>query len=369
MKYLIANIGSSSKKYAAYMDERELGTFWYEGHEAQGAFARMLDASFSKGLASSTMEYAAVGIRIVAPGTFFQKHAQIDGAYVERLKSLQEEDPLHITPILTEIESIRARLGDIPILGLSDSAFHADLPKAAHLYGLPTEDAERADIWRFGYHGFSVASIVQSLKGMGSLPEKLVIAHLGSGASVTALKHGASIETSMGFSPLEGLIMQTRSGSVDAAALLRLARVKHLSLQELESYLYTQSGLRGLSGRSGDVRELLHLEHEGDARAALALEAFSYRVRLSIGASAAALGGIDTLVLTGTIGECSPLMRERICRELGFLGLSLDAKKNNSESGTADIGTETGNVFAMHTEEMQEMARAARELLSRGTTR
>lgn len=362
MRYIIANVGSSSKKYAVYLDEQELGTYWYEGHEAHEAFARMLEASLSQGAASSTTDYVAVGLRIVAPGTFFQKHALIDDSYVDKLRALLDEDPVHISPILSEIDAIRAHLGDVRIIGLSDSAFHADMLPAARSYAIDAKDAQSADIQRFGYHGFSFASVVHSLQANDPLPERLVVAHLGSGASVAAIRGGVSIDTSMGFSPLEGLAMQTRSGDIDPAALMRLARIKGFSFGELEHYLYTQSGLRGLSGRSGDVRELLRLEREGDAQAHFALEVFSYRVRKYIGAYAAALGGVDTLVMTGTIGECSPVMRERICRGLEFLGLATHPSKNFSESGTADIGVEPRKVIAMHTEEMREMARTLRDL-------
>lgn len=362
MKYIIANIGSSSKKYAVYNDTEPLATFWYEGIDAQNGFDQMLNESFSKSLVSSASEYACVGIRIVAPGTFFQKHRQIDETYIEKLKSLRDEDPVHIIPILIEIDAIRARLGDITIYGLSDSAFHADLPPEATTYGIRFEDASESDIKKFGYHGFSFSSIVRSLRESNTLPQKLVVAHLGSGASIAAIKDGICIDTSMGFSPLEGLLMQTRSGDIDPAALVRLAHIKKMSLEDIEAYLYTQCGLRGISGRSGDVRDLLELEQQGDERAHLTLEVFVYRARKYMGAYAAVLGGIDTLVLTGTIGECSPEIRARICGGLDYLGLTLDPAKNSSLSGVSDIGTTSGKILSMHTEEMREMSFTVRRL-------
>lgn len=365
MKYIIANIGSSSRKYAIYDGSDELETFWYEHSEAEGGFDRMLHASYEKNIASSTSEYEAVGIRIVAPGSFFQTHGCIDETYIEKLRALQEEDPVHIGPILSEINAIRARLGEIAIYGLSDSAFHTNLPPHAYTYGIRLEDSEINDIRRFGYHGFSYASIVRKLQETQKLPEKLVVAHLGSGASIAAIKDGVSIDTSMGFSPLEGLLMQTRSGDIDPAALMRLTRAKKFSPDQLENYLYEQSGLRGISGRSGDMRDLLDLDEQGETRAKLSLDVFAYRVKKYIGAYATTLGGIDMLVMTGTIGECSPKIRARICDGLDYLDLNIDLVKNTSTDGTSDIGTMPGKIVTMKTEEMREMAFALRDLLGK----
>lgn len=311
---LIANIGSASKKYALYDGEKEVLASHYEEGQEDYPWAREVFVERAKEHGT----ISAVGIRVVAPGAYFQKHRRIDKEYLKHLAAAQDFAPLHITATLAEIRALQAALPHLPFIGASDSAFHATMPEVARTYALPQELIKKFNLYRFGYHGLSLESIASQLHSAGAIPEKTIVCHLGSGSSVTALKNGASIETSMGFSPLEGLVMATRSGSVDPTVISLLFEKSGLSPSELEKKLNTKSGLLAV-GESNDVRILLAREKTGDAKATLALDLFAHQVRKHIGSCSATLGGVDALVFTGTIGERSEPMRSRILKGLDFL--------------------------------------------------
>lgn len=269
-----------------------------------------------------------IGIRVVAPGSYFLENRQVDDTFIIQMEASLPNAPLHIAATLDEVRIFRTALPNTPIIGISDSAFQSTKPEHAWLYGLPSRDAGRLDIKRYGYHGLSVSSVVHTLKSIGKLPTKVIVCHLGSGASVSAVHAGKAIDTTMGYSPVEGLVMATRSGSVDSTALHVLKADLKFTDTQLDMYLNTQSGLLGLSGSSSDIRELLVHEEQGDHPAQLALQTYVYSVQKAIGQMTAALGGIDSLIFTGTVGERSSSMRERILRPFHYLDLFLDTTIN-----------------------------------------
>ena len=349
---LIANPGSASRKYALYAGSRLLASLHFEYVEQKVLYSynfndeskndldagvshiafvatKVMDILRAIGAVDANQKLDVVGLRVVAPATHFQEHRILDAKEITRLTELETRAELHINATLQEAELLRAAFGGVPIIGASDSAFHATKPQHASTYAISQEDAKQADVWRFGYHGLSVSSVVSSLKSAKHLPARMVVCHLGSGASVTAVLEGKSIDTTMGYSPLEGLVMSTRSGSIDPTAVDVLADQLDLSPKKIQHYLNANSGLKGLSGASDDIRELLKLESSKHAGAKLALDSYVYHVQQAIGQMVAALGGIDGLVFTGTVGERSAEIRQRIVRKMLYLGIALNAKTNN----------------------------------------
>ena len=382
-KYLIVNPGSASRKYALYEGKNEVLSAHFERDGSSGGFivafrARkweitkklnakdyeksmsiVLDFLLEKKLIVGKEDIDAIGFRIVAPGSFFNKVRQINAQYIKKLGEMRGAAPLHIGPALSEIKKAVKLLPKTKKLGVSDSAFHSTMPEAAKTYGLPLAIARKFEIRRFGYHGISVESVLQKVKKrFKKTPARIIVCHLGSGSSATAIKNGKSIDTSMGFTPLAGLWMGTRPGDIGAGALIYLAKKLKFSLDELDEYLNKKSGLLGVSGKTSDVRELLAIEKK-NPQAALALEVFVYRVKKYIGAYMAALGGLDLLVFTATIGERSDIIRERICRGLEPLGIVLDKKKNKETTrgeGFIQARKSKTKIAVIKTNETKEIA-------------
>lgn len=343
-RYLVINIGSASKKCGLYgevelcgvqMEKTSTGyisatTVGDDRQDVQiteadyadvGAYVMRLAGE--KNIAQIS-DIAKIGVRIVAPGAFFQEDKVFDDNYVAELELAKEMAPLHITPVLEELNKIKSWAGDIPLLGISDSVFYKDMPIEAKLYGLPKELAEKHGIYRYGYHGISMSSVLSSVKKLQvSVPDKMVICHLGSGTTITALKNGQPIDTSMGFTPLEGVPMGSRVGNIDAAAVLYLLKKGDIDINALESMLYTKSGLLGLSGKTQFVKELIELEKAGDTLAGQALTVFARAIKKYIGAYSALLSGLDLLVFTATIGERSEYMRAKITTGLEYLNTQI----------------------------------------------
>lgn len=368
---LTANIGSASKKYALFADGKKVLDAHFE-HGEKKVSPRRSSVSQNEGgylvswnmgtvsdkktvteeefiaAAAIVIEMAQkgnilvgnpdiIGVRVVAPGTYFTEHRGIDGEYLAKLETAQELAPLHVTPTLAEIKELRRLFSNTPLVGASDSAFHKTMPEVAHRYALPESLTKEYELYRYGYHGLSFQSATRKLGSLpGGVPSRAVVCHLGSGSSITALLNGKSMDTTMGFTPLEGLPMATRSGSIDPGAIIFLAEKLKLAPRELEKKLNNESGLLGISQLSSDIRELLKAEKKGNESAKLALDLFTYQVRKQIGAMAAILGGIDVLVFTGTIGERSNIMRERIIKGLEFLKISLSPRANNRVLGGVD---------------------------------
>jgi len=275
---------------------------------------------------------------------------------VRELASAVELAPLHNAPALAEIEQARAALPDLPHVAVFDSAFHATIPAEAATYALPARAREDWGIHRYGFHGLSVQWASEQVR----VP-RLVVCHLGGGCSVTAVRDGRSVDTTMGFTPLEGVPMATRPGLVDPGALLYMLE-HHLTREELDRMLEHESGLLGLSGSSGDVRELEVSDTEG---ARLALAVFTYRVALAVGAMAAALNGLEALVFTAGIGEHSAAVRSAVCGRLGHLGVVLDDDANETATSDATVSApeSTVRVEVVQAREDVAAARAARHLL------
>jgi acetate kinase len=293
----------------------------------------------------------------------------IDDAVRSEIHALERIAPLHNAPALTAIDEARHAIQDVPHVAVFDTAFHATLPEVAALYAVPP--AWRAwGIQRYGFHGLSVAWSAERAPELIGRPAeglRLVVCHLGGGSSITAVRDGRSVDTTMGFSPLEGVPMTTRSGSVDPGALLYLQREHGLDADELDQALNHESGLKALAGGSGEMIELEKRVQEGDPDASLALDVFSFRVAGAVAAMSVAAGGVDVLVFTAGIGEGSPVVRERVCTHLGFLGPDLDAERNSRAVPDCDIATDESPVRILVVRAREELvaARAARRLTAR----
>ncbi|MDP4000042.1 MAG: hypothetical protein Q8Q11_01260 [bacterium] len=345
--------GATAERFPLPADGFEHATEWFVGQ------AR------SAGVIKSRDDIDAVALRIVASGEAFRKHRVIDEHYERQIRTAYERSPLHLGPALAELEEVRKELPDVPVVGASDSAFHITLPDVARRYAIPSGDAERRGLFRYGFHGLSMQSVVRQVRRKyGRMPARTIVCHLGSGASMTALKGGKSVDTSMGATPMEGLVMSTRSGDVDPGILLEMAGER--SARQVELDLNRHSGLLALGG-SDDIRELVAREQKGDARAGQALDIYAYHVRKYIGAYAAVLGGLDLLVFTGTVGLRSFPIRERVCKDLGYLGVTLD-KARNRRAGRGDEINQSRRkppVLVLETDEAAEMARSTRDALKR----
>ncbi len=283
----------------------------------------------------SVAEIDAVGHRVVHGGERFTHSTRIDDTVLRELNELIELAPLHNPHNLRGIAAAIATLGrGVPQVAVFDTAFHHSLPEVAYLYAIPYQLYRRYRVRRYGFHGTShryVAYRYRQLTGRTRADTNIVTVHLGNGASACAIRGGESVDTSMGFTPLEGLVMGTRSGDLDPAILDFVAAKEGLSMSDLDTLLNKQSGLLGVSGLTSDMRELLAEEAEnGDRRARLAIDLFCYRVRKYIGAYLAAMNGADAVVFTGGIGANSPVVRARICADMGWLGIEVDEARNQS---------------------------------------
>jgi acetate kinase len=290
--------------------------------------------SKNHGVINDKSEISAVGHRVVHGGEVFKASVLISSEVIKEISRCMEYAPLHNPPNLKGIRATQALLPGIPQVAVFDTAFHQTMPDYAYMYGLPYVLYKRHGIRRYGFHGTSHLYVAQRAANMIKKPIhqlKLITCHLGNGASVAAIQNGKSIDTSMGFTPLEGLLMGTRSGDLDPAVVLHIMNKEELSMHEANTMLNKHSGIQGLSGISSDMREIED-EIENNARARLANNVFCYRLKKYIGAYSAALGGIDAIVLTGGIGENSSLVRRDALQGLDYLGVSIDSSKNDERS-------------------------------------
>jgi acetate kinase len=302
-------------------------------------------------LAPDTGRIDAVGHRVVHGGSRFTAPTPIEDTMLGEIEALETLAPLHNRPSLTGIRATRAALRPVPpMVAVFDTAFHARLPERAARYAIPWDLSQRHGIRRFGFHGISYAWATARAAALLERPAedlRLVALHLGSGCSAAAIRGGVSVDTSMGLTPLEGLVMATRSGDVDPALVRHLAQVEDVGVAEVERWLNERSGLLGLAGGSGDVRDLLAREAD-DPRARLALEVFCHRARKYVGAYLAVLEGTDALVFTGGVGAHQPEIRRRITAGLAWCGLVLDESANTSARGReAVIGAAGSTVQAL----------------------
>jgi acetate kinase len=392
MRILVCNSGSSSLKFSLFEAEDESllaegGIDWttkptrlvfrrpgqpdsreeLELREHGEAIARILE-DLQAGPSAPLQrieDIAAVGHRVVHGGSRYTTAVRITPEVQSAINELSELAPLHNPASLEGIRAIEQILPSVPQVAVFDTAFHATLPAAARIYPVPRKWTNDWAVHRYGFHGLSHAycarRAAEMLERRGS---RLIIAHLGNGASVSAVRDGICVDTSMGFTPLEGVAMGTRSGSVDPGLLLYLIRHKGLSPEQLDHALNYESGLLGISGISSDMRKILELSSQSpDAR--LALEVYIHRLVQTIGAMAATLGGVEGLVFTAGVGENSARVRQLACANLGHLGLELDQEANNTCKPDADVASpgSHGRVLVIATNEDLTILRQTRDLL------
>ncbi len=365
MQVLVLNSGSSSLKYQVFrMPEGEVlarGLVERIG-EDEGVITQQNDgdevrheerfADHAEGLQRAIAlltegddaplrdidDIGAVGHRVVHGGERFTDTVLIDDDVIAALEANSALAPLHNPPNLLGVRVARDLMPDVPQVAVFDTAFHQTMPEHAYLYAIPMDLYREDGVRRYGFHGTShryVAS--EAARMLGKEPEScnLITCHLGNGSSVAAIRNGRSIDTSMGMTPLEGLVMGTRSGDLDPALIFYLARVEKMTIDDLDQLLNKKSGLLGLSGKSNDVRELLELREKGDDGARIALAVFAYRIKKYIGAYAAVLGRVDAVVFTAGIGENATAVRAEATDGLDALGIALDAEKNREAIGVA----------------------------------
>ena len=389
---LITNPGSSSRKYALYRGQELVCSLHFE-FEGKDIICTLKKADGSKktlkqdfkeltstvanlnrilteeGYLGGMTKLDAILVRGAVPGEYFTQDHVVDDEYLKNLEKSKKRAPLHVPVVAGEIEHFTKSFKSTPLLSISDSAFHADRPDLMKYYAFDTDLADKNDIKRFGFHGLSMGSIVNYMKSQDILPEKLIVCHLGSGSSITAVFEGKSLDTTMGYSPLEGLMMATRAGSMDVSAGLAIKRaLGYDSDDSIEKYLNKECGLLGVSGQTDDMREIIRLRDEGDKKGTFAHAMFVYRVQSCIGQMAASLGGVDAIVFTATIGERSDEIRRMVGQKLSYLGFSIDEKKNVSDMPErhTNIAAEGSKpVWVIRTDEFEEMIRRAGVLLDK----
>jgi acetate kinase len=364
VRILVVNAGSSSVKLSL-LAPRDEPLAALELPSARGGIdARALHAALDDGLADAD----AVGHRIVHGGEQFSEATVVNSGVLAALRALVDLAPLHQPKSLAALDAVSAFLPDLPAVACFDTAFHATMPPAAATYALPRELARRWGIRRFGFHGLShawVARRAPELLDSRANSLRIVSCHLGAGASLCAISGGRSVDTTMGFTPLEGLVMATRSGSVDPGLLLWLLEREAMSERELADALEHESGLLGIAG-SADMREVLERPRAGEEASRLALDVYLHRLRAGIGAMAASMGGLDALAFTGGVGERSAEIRAAAVAGLEFLGLAIDAARNEAGPPDADL-TASGaatTTLVLRAREDVEIARQVRQALA-----
>lgn len=375
MKILVLNCGSSSIKYQLIETDTKsplakgqverIGmssavlTHQPLGKEKIRIVGEILDHSIAMeyviavllspnhGVITDRNEIDAVGHRVVHGGETFTGSVLITDEVLKALKDNIELAPLHNPPNMKGIAAAKEHLPKIPQCGVFDTAFHATMPHHAFLYGIPYKLYKRYKIRRYGFHGTSHRFVSERAAGILKKPIeelKIITAHLGNGGSMAAVKFGKSVDTSMGFTPLEGLLMGTRSGDLDPSIITYVMGKEELTISEVSTMLNKHSGLVGISGESSDMREIEQAVSEGDKKATYAFDVFNYRIKKYIGAYAAAMGGLDAVVFTGGIGENSINVRRDVCKEMEFLGIKLDPELNKNPEGEAIISSEDSKI-------------------------
>lgn len=395
MKVLVINCGSSSLKYQLMDMENEnvlakglVERIGIDGsvliHQPEGqekikiedsipnhvkAIQMVLDALISPehGVISSLSEIAAAGHRVAHGGERFSDSVLITADVMKGIEECVELAPLHNPANIAGIEACAQLMAGLPQVAVFDTAFHNTIPEYAFLYGLPYEAYEKYHVRRYGFHGTSHKYIAQqAAKMMGDHMSNLRIisCHLGNGASVCAIKYGKSIENSMGFTPLEGLVMGTRSGDIDPAIIPYLMRKEGLTSEEMADYLNKKSGVLGISGISSDFRDIEDAAAEGNERAQLALDVYVHKVRGYIGSYVASMGGVDAIVFTAGLGENSAMMRDKICNGLEYLGTRIDQERNNIRGVAREISVDISKVkiFTIPTNEELMIARDTKRI-------
>lgn len=368
MKVLVINCGSSSLKYQLFNMENQsvLAKGIVERIGLEGGMLRhqpadrdkveisenipnhkvavkiMLDALLDSnhGVINTVSEISAVGHRVVHGAERFSGSVRINDEVINVLKECISIAPLHNPPNIIGIEAVKELLPDVPMVGVFDTAFHQTMPEFAYIYGVPYDLYKKHSIRRYGFHGTSHRYVsMRAAKFLNKPIEdlKIVTLHLGNGSSITAVKNGKSVDNSMGFTPLEGIVMGTRCGSIDPAIVPFLIEKEGISPEKINDYLNKKCGVLGISGISSDFRDIEEAAASGNKRAKLALDVFAYQAKKYIGSYAAAMNGLDAIVFTGGIGENSSNMRKMICENMEYFGIRIDDARNNIRGKEADI--------------------------------
>ncbi len=367
MNVLVINCGSSSLKYQLINSDTETviakglcerigidGRLTYQkaGLDKEITEAAMpthkqaiqlvLDALVNEktGAIKSLSEIDAVGHRVVHGGEKFASSTLLTDEVLKVVEECNDLAPLHNPANLIGIRACQELMPNVPMVGVFDTAFHQTMPDVAYMYGLPYEYYEKYKIRRYGFHGTShsfVSKRVAELVGRPYEDMKIIVCHLGNGASVCAVDHGKSVDTSMGLTPLEGLIMGTRSGDIDPSIIEFIAQKENLSLAEVMNVLNKKSGIAGMSEVSSDFRDLLAASREGNEKARLAIDAFAYRVAKYIGAYTAAMNGVDAIAFTAGLGENNAMVRGKILSHFGYLGVKVDDARNEKAAGVESV--------------------------------
>ena len=389
MKILVLNSGSSSLKYKLFDTDKEKAlisghidgigldrcdvklNFGDAAEEKKMLVKDHVDAVMlalkslkEKGIIKKYDEIDALGHRVVHGGEHYSKPTVIDEKVIKAIKKLFDIAPLHNPPNLAGIIACRRILPNIPQVAVFDTAFHQTMPPEAYLYALPYELYEKYKIRKYGFHGTSHKYIShQAIKLLGKRESKIITCHLGNGASLAAVKNGYSIDTTMGFTPMDGLVMGTRVGEMDPDIPLYLIKDKGFKLKEIENVLNKKSGLLGISGLTQDVRDLRKYALKGNKRAKLALDMFAHRVAFFIGGYTALLRGLDALVFSAGIGEHAWHVRRDICRYLEPLGVLMDYELNKKNQLLVSKPSSKVKIYIMHTNEELQIARETKDVV------
>lgn len=386
MKVLVINCGSSSLKYqlidsdtekalAAGICER-IGIDGKLTHKAldgekvvmndplpnhevaiKAVIAALTNPEF--GVIKSLDEINAVGHRVVHGGEKFASSVIITDEVLKAIEDCNDLAPLHNPANVIGINACKHLMPNVPMVAVFDTAFHQTMPKEAYLYGLPHEYYDKYKVRRYGFHGTSHSYVSKRAIELGKLDpnnSKVIVCHLGNGASISAVQNGHSVDTSMGLTPLEGLIMGTRSGDIDPAIIEFIAKKENLSLEEMMNVLNKKSGVYGMSGVSSDFRDIEKAANEGNEHAKEALSVFAYRVAKYVGSYIAAMNGVDAIAFTAGLGENDKNIRAAVCKHLGYMGVTLDAEKNNTRGQELIISTPESKVQVMVIPTNEELA-------------
>lgn len=331
------------------------------------AVRMVLDALVNEntGVIKSLDEVGAVGHRIVHGGEKFAGSTIITDEVIEAIKECNDLAPLHNPANLIGIDACREHMPDTPMVGVFDTAFHQTMPEKAFIYGIPYEYYEKYKVRRYGFHGTSHSYVSERAAEVLNKPYdslKTIVCHLGNGASICAVKNGVSADTSMGLTPLEGLIMGTRSGDIDPAIMEFIAEKENMDINGVMDVLNKKSGVFGVTGTTSDFRDIMDAKEKGDRRAELALDVFSYRVVKYIGAYAAAMNGVDAIVFTAGLGENNSYVRKKICESLEYLGIKIDEAQNEKKEDEMVISAADSKVKVMVIATNEEL-KIARETL------
>ncbi len=390
-RILTINGGSSSIKFALFEAGESLqrllegeieriglpdSSMWVKSDNPADNFSRSVKAQDHTAAVGALMDWiearggdglTAVGHRVVHGGPKYSRPQRISAQMVEDLQQLSAFDPEHLPEEILLTAAFHRRFPDLPQMACFDTAFHADLPRVARLLPIPRH-YEAQGVRRYGFHGLSYAYLMEELArqaGMEAAQGRVILAHLGNGASLAAVQGGNSMDTSMSFTPTAGVPMSTRTGDLDPGLVWYLSCTENMSAKQFNEMVNFHSGLLGVSESSSDMRDLL--EHETrDVRAAEAVALFCYQVKKYIGAYAAALGGVDTLIFAAGIGENAPPVRARICQGLGFLGIEVDDKLNTANAGVISTADSRVTVRVMHTDEASMIAKLVCRVLGLG---